>query len=130
MKIANEPIQKSILVKIVKALNYICAILIITNVILRFLNFTNSSDHFFFLLTFYLIGFATLLVISEIGIKKVLVYIEFLSGRIGKGMYIIFIGLMMFDNVLKNDMIIGIVVFLIGVINIIVGCIREEKKEL
>jgi hypothetical protein len=49
-------------------------------------------------MTFYLIGFAVLLVLAEIRFRRVLVYLEFLKGRLGKGFYVMLIGLLIFDE--------------------------------
>jgi len=72
-----------------------------------------------------LIGFATLLVLAELRYKKVLVYLEFLKGRIGKGIYVILIGLLVFEENRKAEMFISIAMVLIGFFNIVVGCMRD-----
>ena len=122
-------IDKSCSIKVVKILNYVSALIIILDVVMRFFNFQTATDPFYFILTFYLIGFAVLLAIAEAGIKKILVYIEFLNGRMGKGLFIVFIGLLMFDEKFKSDLFIGIAVFLIGVFNIMVSCMKLKTKE-
>ena len=92
---------------------------------IRFSYFKTESDPFFFLLTFYLIGFSALLVVAELGVKRVLVYVEFMSGRAGKGFFILFVGLLIFDSVRKSDMAISIILVLVGIFNIISSCLRE-----
>jgi FtsH-binding integral membrane protein len=92
-------VEKRLMVKIVKVLNYISALLMLVAAILRCIAFkTSTDDPFFFLLTFYLFGFAVLLVIAEIKVKRVIVYVEILNSRIGKGMYVLFVGLLLFDE--------------------------------
>jgi hypothetical protein len=91
-------VEKRLMVKIVKVLNYISALLMLVAAILRCIAFKTSTDPFFFLLTFYLFGFAVLLVIAEIKVKRVIVYVEILNSRIGKGMYVLFVGLLLFDE--------------------------------
>ena len=49
-------------------------------------------------MTFYLLGFAALLFSAEVNYKKVLVYLEFLASRTGKGLYLVLIGLLIFDD--------------------------------
>ena len=121
--------DKRILLTVAKVLNYLAAAIMIGDVVCRFYNFSKSTDPFFFLLTFYMIGFALLLVIAEAGIKKVLVYVEILSGRKGKGVYIIFVSLLIFDTNYKNDTVCGILIFFIGVFNILVGFMRIKKRD-
>lgn len=53
--------------------------------------------------------------------RKVLFYIEFLNWRIGKGIYILFVGLLTFNTTFKSDEACGIMIFLVGLFNIIVG---------
>jgi len=74
----------------------------------------------------YLIGFAILLIMAEIRYKKMLVYLEFLKGRLGKGFYVLLIGLLIFDQTNKADMALGVSLTLVGIFNIIVGCMREN----
>lgn len=121
--------DKSIFVRIVRLMNFLCALAMIGDAIWRVFDFHSSTDPFFFLLTFYLIGFATLLVMAEMRYKKVIVYLEFLKGRIGKGLYVILLGLLIFDENRKPDMFLGIALVLVGILNIIVGCMRETVKE-
>jgi hypothetical protein len=99
----------------------------IIDVCIRFASFKTESDPFFFLLTFYLFGFSALLVFAELGYKKVLVYVEFLSGRAGKGLYIMFVGLLIFDATRPSDMGIAILLVLIGIFNVLIGCMRDAK---
>ncbi len=80
-------------------------------------------------MTFYLLGFATLLVLAELRYKKMLIYLEFLKGRLGKGFYVMLVGLILFDESRKVDMIMGITLVLVGLFNLIVGCMRENQDE-
>jgi len=63
---------------------------------------------------------------AEIRFKNVIVYVEFLKSRIGKGMYVILVGLLIFDESRKFDMFMGISLVLIGIFNLIVFCMRDE----
>jgi hypothetical protein len=80
-------------------------------------------------MTFYLLGFATLLVLAELRYKKMLIYLEFLKGRLGKGFYVMLVGLILFDESRKVDLIMGITLVLVGIFNLIVGCMRENQDE-
>lgn len=119
-------VEKSIVLKIARLLNYICALGMLVDACIRFSRFGEASDPFFYLLTFYLIGFAALLIIAELRLKKILVYVEFLKGRMGKGIYIIIVGLLIFDETRTYDMAISIILVIVGILNIIVSCMREK----
>lgn len=121
--------DKSIFVRIVRLMNFIAALMMVINAIIRFTDFSDQSDAFFFILTFYLFGFAALLIMAEMRYKKVLVYLEFLKSRIGKGIYIVLIGVIVFDDDRASDVATAIVLTLIGIFNIVVGCMRDNMGE-
>jgi hypothetical protein len=99
----------------------------LVSVILRCIDFTTTTDPFFFLLTFYLFGFLILLILAEIKIRRVIVYVEVLNTRLGKGFYILFVGLLLFDEKRKIDMLLAIFVVLIGIFNVLVACMRDTR---
>lgn len=120
--------DKTIFVRIVRLMNFICAIAMIFVAILRlFMSSSSSSSAFQYLMTFYLIGFSLLLIMAEIRYKKMLVYLEFLKGRLGKGFYVLLVGLLVFDNSNNADMALGVGLTLVGIFNLIVGCMRENE---
>lgn len=96
-------VNKILMIKVTKIINFITAGLILIDTITRFIDFKTATDPFFFFLTFYLIGFTALLVIAELNIRRILIYIEFLNGRIGKGSYILFLGLLIYNEERKAD---------------------------
>src|SRR4051812_28608062 len=118
--------DKSIFVRIVRLMNFIAALLMCIDAFIRFFDFNDENDGFFFILTFYLFGFAALLIMAEMRYKKVLVYLEFLKSRIGKGIYVILVGLLVFDDDRTADTTIGIILCLFGLFNIIVSCMRDN----
>jgi hypothetical protein len=61
--------DKLLFVRIAIILNYLCALALIVAVIMRFIDFGKSHDVFFYLLTFYLIAFAALLVVAELRLR-------------------------------------------------------------
>eukprot|EP00347_Sterkiella_histriomuscorum_P011989 403370320 len=115
--------------RVVRLMNFICALAMVLDAVFRAFDFQKQSDPFYFLLTFYLLGFAALIVLAEIRYRKVLVYLEFLKSRLGKGMYIILVGLLVFDETRKLDMFTGIGLVLVGLFNIIVACMRDVSAE-
>lgn len=122
-------VDKRFMLKVVKGLNFLSALMMIADIVLRFMAFKDETDPFFFLLTFYLFGFSSLLILAELNIRRVIVYVEFLNGRIGKGVYIVFVGLLIFDENRRADMAFAIVIVLVGFFNILVGCMRDSKYD-
>jgi hypothetical protein len=59
----------------------------------------------------------------------VIVYVEFLKSRLGKGLYIILVGLLLYDSTRTGDMAISIIIVLVGIFNIIVSCMRDEEAD-
>lgn len=121
--------DKSIFVRIVRLMNFISAFLMVVDAFARFFDFHNEDDGFFYVLTFYLFGFAALLILAEIRFRIVLVYLEFLKSRIGKGLYVGLVGLLIFDDDRTIDTVIGIIITLVGIFNIVVGCMREQMSD-
>ena len=66
--------SKALFLRVVRLMNFICVGLMLVDAVLRLINPTNSEP-FFYILTFYLFGFAALLLIAELQIKRVLVYV-------------------------------------------------------
>lgn len=118
-------VEKLFMIKLAKIMNYVSCLLMIVSIILRFVDFGSTSNPFFYLLTFYMFGFGALLFLAELRISKVLAYVMFLSGRLGKGMFLVFVGLLLFDEERKSDMGISICLVLIGFFNIMISCMRK-----
>jgi hypothetical protein len=101
----------------------------LADVIMRLCRLGSSSsqgDPLYYLLIFYMLGFIVLIVLAELRIKKYIIYIEFLRGRGGKGIFLALVGLLIFDDVDTSDTIIGIILFLVGFFNIVVSCMRND----
>jgi hypothetical protein len=107
-------------------MNFACAGMMIYDGTIRLLDLKTNTDPFFFILSLYLFGFATLLIMAEVRYRKVLVYIEFLKSRIGKGIYVMLIGLLIFDENRRTDTLCAIMIFLVGTFNLVVGFMREK----
>ena len=118
-------VEKLFMIKLSKIFNYVACLLLALSVVLRILDFGKSTNPFFYLLTFYLVGFGALLIISELRIKKIITLVMFLNSRFGKGIYLVFIGLILFDEDRKSDMAISIITVLIGFFNIMISCMRK-----
>ena len=116
-------------VRIAMISNFICAFLMVVDALIRCFEFPTKTDPFFYVLTFYLLGFAALLVISELKVKKIMDYIQFLKTRIGKGIYLIFIGLLVMDPSRIYEIVISMIFFFIGSFNIVVSATKCERKD-
>ena len=111
-------------------MNYIAVLAMIACSVFRFIDFGKAiGDLFFYMLTFYLIGFAALLFCAEVRIGNLLVYVEFLDSRLGKGAYILFVGMLMFDETRLRDIAFALYVVLTGIFNIILGCQKDQTFE-
>ena len=82
--------------------NFVAAGLIIVCIVFRFYYMSTSNEDvkqksiFFILLTFYLIIFLIILILAEIRNRIIRKYFNFLDGKIGRGCFIFFIGLLVF----------------------------------
>ena len=86
---------------------------------------TSSSaptDPFYYMLTFYLIPFAALLTVAELQYTRVLKYFQFLGHLHGRGLFMIFVALLLFDTKYAVDTAVSIGVMTIGLINIGMIC--------
>jgi hypothetical protein len=113
-------------------MNFIAGLFMLVDAVLRIVNFwsgTFKGDLFFYIMTFYLFGFASLLLASEWRQPQVLLSAEFLRGRLGKGFYVFLVGLLIFDDTRKIDMLIGVLLVLCGVFNVLVSFMRKDPVE-
>ena len=76
----------------------------------------------------FLLFFAALLITVELRLGSALFYIEFLRSRYGKGIYLILVGVLVFDSTKTADSIIAILILLIGFFNIMVSCMRNDRE--
>jgi hypothetical protein len=118
-----------IVIKIASILNYGCALLMAIDVFLRIFTFLQDQTLFFYLMTFYLAGFAVVLVIAEMRFTKIIFYMEFMKGRLGKGIYLIIIALLIFDEKRNIEMCISLILVVVGFFNIMVSTMREKYRE-
>ncbi len=111
-------------------MNYICALFMFSDSLLRILamfSVVNSTgDFFFYILIPHLILFSGLLISAELRWPRILVYFEFLKSRLGKGLYLVLVGLLIFDERRNISISLGITLVLVGFFNIIVSCMRRD----
>jgi len=95
---------------------------------LRFIAYDSVNvvmDGFYLAFTFYLYIFSVLLGSAEYKFIHVLKYIEFLTSSYGKGLFQLFIGILLFDDSRSEDIFASVILSLIGLFNIIVGYIYK-----
>ena len=122
--------ERSILETIIKSLNYICAGVMLMTSLIRFqLYYLDSStvfmDGFYLAFTAYLGVFAALLASAEYQYVNILKYIEFLITQTGKGVFLIFVGVLLFDNRRKVDLWASITLTLVGIFNLMLSCVKK-----
>ena len=81
------------------------------------------ADPFFYILTLYLIPFAGLLLVAQLQWQRVLKYFQFLGFLYGKGLFMIFVALLLFDTTYPVDTAISILMTLVGFFNLLVMCL-------
>ena len=81
------------------------------------------TDPFFYILTIYLIPFAGLLLTAQLQWQRVLKYFKFIGLMHGKGLFMIFISLLLFDTKYPVDAALSIFICMVGVFNLVVMCI-------
>lgn len=88
-----------------------------------------TFDLTYYLMILYLVGFSALLGTAEYRWPSTLIYLEFLRSRLGKGLFLVLIGLLVFDDRSRYDVMIGIAMVLVGVFNVIVSCMRRDVDQ-
>ena len=86
--------DKTCIERLCQIMNYSAIICLLVSSIVRFTIFGKEkkpSDPFFYLLTFYLIPFAVLILCAELKWQKMLKYFEFMGYLHGKGLFFIFV---------------------------------------
>jgi len=82
-------------------------------------------DGFYLAFTFYLFIFGILLAAAEYEVVHILKYIEFLISQSGKGFFLIFIGVLLFDNRRAVDLWASLTLTLVGLFNLMATCFPE-----
>ena len=112
-------------------MNYMTVIGLLSASIVRFTEFgatDKPSDPFFYMLTIYLIPFALLILFAELRWQRMLKYFEFLGYQHGKGLFLIFVALLLFDTEYPVDTGVSIAITFVGIFNIIAMCISPNSK--
>lgn len=107
---------------------------LLADTIVRFTLFTKGEeapkDPFFYLLTVYMVPFCFLLICAEFKWTRVLKYVQFLGYQHGKGLFLVFIALLLFDTNYPLDAVTSIIVTFVGFFNMITACIIPGLNHL
>ena len=100
--------------------------------IYKIFDVTIDEEPLYYILTVYLVGFSVLLTAAELRVTSVIMYFELMRGRGGKGIFIILVGLLVFNEKVKIDLAVSNILLLIGIYNIVVACMRPDfsKKRM
>jgi hypothetical protein len=130
----SDKAPPTILDIVVKTVNYASIVLLFMVCIARLVNFgptvKNKDDHniimlaaapkdpFYYAMTLFLIPLALLMLASECTFRSVTKYFDFISQPCGRGIYFIFVALLLFDPRYRMDTIISIIVTSVGFLNV------------
>ena len=123
--------DKSCVERVCQVMNYMTVIGLMSASVVRFTYFSGEdspSDPFFYLLTIYLIPFALLILFAELRWQRMLKYFEFMGYQQGKGLFFIFVALLLFDTEYPVDTAVSIAVTFVGLFNIVAMCISPNSK--
>lgn len=125
----SEKVDRTCLVYVTQALNALTIACLVASAIVRFTIFAKDSrpsDPFFYILTIYLVPFAALLAIAELKYLSVLKYFEFLGYNYGRGIFMIFVALLLFDTNYPVDTTVSIFMTLVGLFNVTLTCVAPD----
>lgn len=115
-----------------RIMNYFSCFIMVASASLRFIAYDSANvvmDGFYLAFTFYLYIFSLLLGSAEYKYIHVLKYIEFLTSFYGKGLFQLFIGILLFDNSRSEDIFASVLLSLIGLFNMVVGYIYKPSEK-
>ena len=114
--------QSKLSERLILIMNILACVMLLVCVAFRFVYMTDGSPAFFYaILSVYIAAFTIALVLAEFKIEKVRVYINFLDGKYGRGVFMIFLSLLILEGK-ALDVILFLCIFAIGVTNMIIGC--------
>lgn len=130
-EIKNKMPSQNSFNKMQKHINYLGAIVMIASSITRFVKYNAISfviDSFYSAFSVYLILFGILLFAAEWKFATMIKYFEFLVTDFGKAVFMLFIGVLLFDNQKKADLWASLTLSLFGLINLILICAGRGRK--
>lgn len=109
--------------RVMLILNLIAISMIIVCIVYRFVYVGKKEEKniFFMILTIFLALFIIILTLAEFQVRIVRKYFNFLDGKVGRGFFIFFIGLLILAKTNAIEIIFSIFILLIALLNILVG---------
>ena len=112
-----------------RVITYVMCCFYAGSIIFRVLRFLTEKDPFFFIYTVYLLLFIAMLVVADLKIRKVLDLFSFLEPWLGKGIFIILIGMVLFNWNHYFEFATSFVSLFVGVVYIIYGFKFDNFKD-
>ena len=131
-EICRKMPEKTFFSKMIKGFNYICSVAMFTTAIYRFVTYDAAKikmDGFYLAFTVYLLVFGILLTAAEYQYIKILQYIEFLASQRGRGFFLLWIGILLFEPKKDVDLWASLTLTLVGLFNIILSCMKDKPSE-
>ena len=117
---------------VIRVFNYMCSFTMFLTALIRYSQYDANQilmDGFYLAFTFYLFIFGILMAAAEYQVIHILKYIEFLTTQSGKGFFLIFIGVLLFDTRRTIDLWASLSLTLVGLFNFMVKCFPEYHSK-
>ena len=129
---SKRNLNMSCLSHVIKAVNLlsVCGLAVMTGLRIKLAlsRADNFLEPFFYLLTLYLIPFTFLLLCAEMKWHSFLKSVQFLNHIIGKGLFLMFLGLLLFSTDSEQELVGSVAVTLVGVLNLIAACFFPAQE--
>jgi hypothetical protein len=115
--------------KISKACNYLSGLALIIDFVVRCTVFARKgeeqpsrpTDPFYYFLSLYLIPFAVVIFAAELEWRSIIKYVMFLKSQSGRGIFLVFVGLLIFNPKYPADIAISIYLAMAGLFNLVIA---------
>jgi hypothetical protein len=123
---AGQEINDIKLSTILKILAFLCGIALIAIGITKFSTFAITDPVDFFLSIYYIL-FGVLVCFSELPFQKILFFFSFLKTFIGKAVFLLFLGTLIFDNAVWWHILVAICLWCVAICYFALGCACKSK---
>mmetsp|Transcript_25801 Transcript_25801/g.45479 ORF Transcript_25801/g.45479 Transcript_25801/m.45479 type:complete len:194 (-) Transcript_25801:1398-1979(-) len=123
---AGQEIEDVKLSTILKILAFLCGIALMAIGITKFTTFAISDPVDFFLSIYYIL-FGVLVCFSELPFQKILYFFSFLKTFIGKAIFLLFLGTLVFDNAVWWHVLVAIVMWCVAICYFVLAFACKSK---